>query len=123
MRQITALLFLLLASGAALSRERCPVTEREIIGAWSRSGDSGFFEEFLLEEDAGVRTFSSWLHQRPELSGASWTLEDCRLVVAPQHGEFGPFRFKVLALKRGKLRLYDESEQLGSIYVRLPDEP
>ena len=123
MRQIAALLFLLTVSGSALSGERCPITEQEIMGAWSRSSDSGFFEEFLLEEETGIRTFSSWLHQRPELSGASWALENCRLVVTPQHGEFAPFRLKVLALKRGKLQLYDESDKLRAIYVRLPDEP
>ena len=121
MRQIAAFVFLLTAPGIALSAGRCPATERELMGAWSRSGDSGFFEEFLLEADGGVHTFSSWLHQRPELSGASWSLDDCRLVVTPQHGESGPFRLKVVALERDKLRLYDESDHLESFYVRISD--
>ncbi len=126
MRQIAALLFLLSASGSVLAAEDCPATERKLLGAWSRSGDSGFFEEFLLEADAGTRTFNSWLHQRPELSGAAWRLENCQLVVTPQHGEFGPFYFKIkiLGLKHGKLRLYDESDHSELVYdVRLLDEP
>jgi hypothetical protein len=123
MREITALLFLLTASGSVMAADRCPAVERELAGAWSRSSDSGFFEEFLLEKDGTTHTFSSWLHQRPELSGAAWGIKDCRLIVTPRHGEFAPFRFKVLGLKQGKLRFYDESDHIESVYVRLPDEP
>lgn len=88
------------------------------MGSWSRSGDSGFFEEFLLQADAGSNIFNSWLHHRPELSGA-WRLENCRLVVTS--GVFAPFRLKILDIQQDKLRLYDESDQMESVYVRLPD--
>ena len=121
MRKIAALLVLLATWGSAQSAD-CPATEAGLIGAWSRSGDSGFFEEFLLESAAGSRTFNSWLHQGPEISDATWSLEDCQLVVVPQHEEFGRFRFKVIALENGKLRLFDVSGHIESAYVRLPDE-
>jgi hypothetical protein len=123
MRQIATVLLLLLASTSARSVQSCSVTERDLLGAWSSGGGSGFFEEFSLEKVADSRTFNSWLHESPELSNATWKLENCQLTVTPQHGEFDPFRFKVLGLKNGKLRLYDESDHIESVYVRLPREP
>lgn len=123
MGRILALILLLTVSWTAIAAGNCPVVERELIGAWSRGGDSGFFEEFSLAVDSDTRTFSSWLHKRPELSGATWTLKNCELIVTPQRGEFDALRFKVLGLERGKLRLYDEADHIESVYVRLPDEP
>jgi hypothetical protein len=122
MRKISVLFALLAACGLAQA-SGCPATESDLVGAWSRAGDSGFFEEFSLEGSDGERTFNSWLHQRPEFAGATWSLEDCHLVVVPKYGEFGPFRFKVMGLKHGKLRLLDDSDRDESIYMRLPDEP
>ena len=122
MGKIEALLVLITAWGSA-NPAGCPATERELMGAWSRSGDSGFFEEFSLETEDGTRTFSSWLHQVPEISEATWSLKNCQLVIVPQHDEFEPFRFTIVGLKHGKLRLYDESDRVEAAYVRLPDEP
>ena len=122
MGKISALLVLLTASGLTHATG-CPVTESDLVGAWSRTGDSGFFEEFSLERSAGGRSFNSWLHQRPEIADATWSLENCQLAVVPMHGDFSPFRFKVIGLKHGNLRLYDVSDHTESIYMRLPDEP
>jgi len=122
MRKIVAFLALLAASGSAQSTD-CPTTELGLVGTWSRASDSGFFEEFSLESAAGSRTFNSWLGQRPEISDATWSLKGCQLVVTPQHGQFGPFRFKVIGLKHGKLRLYDVLDHIESIYLRSSNEP
>ena len=122
MRKISLLLVFLMASGFAHATG-CPATESDLVGAWSRTGDSGFFEEFSLDRSASDRSFKSWLHQRPEFAGATWSLQDCHLVVVPKYGEFSPFRFKVMGLKHGTLRLSDVSDQSESIYVRLPDAP
>jgi hypothetical protein len=100
----------------------CPVTEQKLTGDfWARVGNTGFFEEFRLEIDSSTRTFTSWLHHRPELFGATWAIEDCHLVVTPQHGELRTFRFKIRSLKQGKLRLYDEDDRTESVYRRVPD--
>ena len=40
---------------------------------------TAFFQEFALERDGDERLFDSWLHQRPEVSGAGWTFAQCRL--------------------------------------------
>lgn len=122
MRTIFALLVLLAASGAARAAG-CPATEQELIGAWNRSGDAGFFEEFLLENASGTRTFASWLHQRPEISGATWSFESCRLIIVPRHGELASIEFKVIGLEQGKLHLSSLADHTESVYVRLPDAP
>ncbi|MEG3792608.1 hypothetical protein V1318_21010 [Lysobacter sp. CCNWLW3] len=93
------------------------------MGVWNRSGEFGFFEEFSLEMDAGERVFNSWLHQGPEISGAAWKLENCRLMVTPRTGGFAPFQLKILGLRKGRLRLYDESDRTESVYLRSPKEP
>jgi hypothetical protein len=120
MKQIAIPLLFLLASAPALSAEVCHVTEQQLLGSWSRSGNAGFFEEFSLESSSGSRTFSSWLHQRPELSDATWSLENCELIVTAADGEFPPFKFKV-DLKQGTLRLYDETDHVASVYTRVTD--
>ncbi len=118
MKRLLALLVPLLACGSAQPAGNCPVTERELLGSWGASGNAGFFEEFMLEANDGERVFNSWLHQRPELSGAAWKLENCRLIVMPRRGEFDRFTFRVLGLKKGRLRLYDESTRIESTYRR-----
>jgi hypothetical protein len=120
MRQIAILLLVLLASGSAWSAEACRVTEQQLLGSWSRSGDAGFFEEFSLASSAGSRTFSSWRDQRPELSDATWSLKNCELIVTAPDGEFPPFKFKA-DLRQGTLRLYDETDHMASVYTRVPD--
>ncbi len=106
-----------------MAAEVCPATEQELVGAWHRSSHTGAFEEFLLDTENGTRTFNSWLHQVPELSAASWKVENCQLVVTSQLGEYPQVRLKILSLRKGKLRLYDELHREKSIYTRMPNKP
>ena len=121
MKTTLAGLSLALVATAAMSKEDCPVVESNLIGAWGRSGDSGFFEEFMLSAEGGVRSFRSWLHQRPEFFGASWTFADCRLTITAGNGEFAGFGFVIRALENGKLELQDASDQEISTYARITD--
>lgn len=116
MRQF-ALALLVLASANAWSADVCHVTEQQLEGAWHRSGDAGFFEEFELASSAGAHTFNAWTDQRPELSDARWSLDHCKLTITAQQQELPPFQFKV-ELKQGKLHLYDEADHVASVYVR-----
>ena len=121
MRQIAAVL--LLASSQSLASGSCPVVERALIGSWSSASEDGFFEQFTLSTSANSRTFDSWLHERPEISGATWSFKECELVVAPKNGGLAPFRFKVVSLKQGHLRLLDTADQTISVYRRVRAEP
>lgn len=101
----------------------CPAQVRQLVGEWSGVGEETAFEEFALEEKDGARVFHSWLHQRPEIGGAAWRVEDCHLIVVPGNAEFEPLRFRIVSLRHGRLRLRDVSDQTESDYVRLPAGP
>ena len=122
MRHI-ALVLLLAASTQVLASDKCAVTEHSLAGSWKFVSGTGFFEEFTLSTEASTRRFDSWLHQRPEISGAAWTLKKCELIVTPQSGDISPFRLKVVSLKGGNLRLLDTSDQTISVYQRIRTEP
>lgn len=123
MKKILALSLLMATSNTVMAAEVCPVTEQELAGTWSRSSQTGAFEEFLLDTENGTRTFNSWLHQVPELSAASWQIKNCQLVVTSRLGEYPEVRLNILSLRKGKLRLYDELQREESIYTRVPDKP
>lgn len=123
LRPVAAVLLPLLAIDPVVASERCPATENALVGTWSRQGDAGFFELFALEADAGGRSFDSWLHERAEISGADWALEDCYLTVAPRGGALSSFRFKILSLEGGRLHLRDESNDTVSVYLRESEQP
>lgn len=121
MRHISAVL-LLAAATQVLASDKCPVTEHGLVGSWKFVGGTGFFDEFTLSTGAKTRRFDSWLHQRPDISGAVWSLENCELVVTAQREATAPFRLKVISLERDNLRLRDTSEQAISVYQRIRDE-
>ncbi|RDZ29430.1 hypothetical protein [Lysobacter silvisoli] len=84
---------LLLAPAAAWAAPDCTVTQAQLIAAW-QSGGEGDFEQFELSRSDGRNGFDSWLHQRPELLGGSWTFDPktCRLLIdhaaTGQHWEY-----------------------------------
>ena len=121
MKIIRTLLLLLTAISPTLHAESCSVSD--ILGAWSRAGDQGFFKEFSLATYSGSNDFSSWIHHRPEISGAAWEVKDCRLLITGRHNEFPPFQLKILGLKKDQLHLHDESENSQSVYKRIPSQP
>lgn len=123
MKIIRALLFLLTALSPALHAESCSVSEKEILGSWSREGSQGFFEEFSLATYSGLNDFSSWIHHRPEIFGAAWEVKNCQLLITGRHNEFPPFQLKILELNKDQLHLYDESENSKSVYKRIPSQP
>lgn len=123
MKPIVAVLMLSVVLGPAHAAKACPAAEQALTGAWQQRGDAGFFEEFSLQVEAGRRVLDSWLHQRPDITGASWKLVDCRLIVESPDDGVGTLRFRVLGLKHDTLRLYDESDRIESIYVRVPEQP
>lgn len=110
----------ILISGRRPGDAECPVTEDELVGAWSRVGEDGYFEEFTLRSEGGGHMFDSYLHHRPDLFGADWLLRDCRLVIRPRRDEMDPFHFDVVGFDNGQLRLHEWSEDGVATYSRLP---
>lgn len=115
--------FMLLLATPLRADVECSALEQALIGSWARSGDSAFFEEMRFSVDGQDHIFDSWLHQRPELFGASWRVEHCDLVVQPARGEFKAFQFS--AQVRGDtltLRPTDDGEDATSAtYHRIAD--
>ncbi len=96
----------------------CDVTENQIIGSWTRVGEQGFFEDIEFELDGKTRSFNSWLHERPEVMGATWTLKDCRLSIENKEDKNLSFTF-ALALKKGLLLLKEDKNAVTSKYKRI----
>jgi hypothetical protein len=74
-------LFITLFATSVVQATPCAVTERELLGSWGAVGDSGFFEQMEFERNGVQREFNSWLHERPEISGGQWQLNDCKLTI------------------------------------------
>lgn len=94
--------------------EGCLATEQNLLGSWRYLDGQGFFEAFALEEGR----FSSWLHDRPEIVGASWSLEGCELVIKSNSVAFNELRFEVVELSNKLLRLYNISDGSETVYVQ-----
>lgn len=119
MKVVVGLLLLLVMPAKAMSADRCAINEAALLGVWRNDGATGSFQEFELQKAEGVNTFNSWLHQRPELLDATWTLSGCLLVVTPGRDESPPFRFRLLELKGERLRMRDEANPTDARYTRV----
>jgi hypothetical protein len=91
------------AAGAA-----CSVKSAQLIGAWRAIGGDGVFEEMAFAQTGSKRTFLSWLHQRPEITGATWQLENCRLTI--KNGNDLDYLLQVSFDKSGLLELREPGE-------------
>jgi hypothetical protein len=69
--------------------------------------------------DGTQRSFDSWLHHRPEISGGSWTLKDCTIYI--QHASEAQLSvaFKVSGLRNGQLYVAEDGDKEVSIYKRV----
>ena len=60
----------------------CTLRPEMLRGAWVQANRAGFFEQMEFTSEGGRNAFNSWLHDRPEISDATWMLEDCVLRIA-----------------------------------------
>jgi hypothetical protein len=60
----------------------CSVTPESLRGAWEHTSGAGFFQQMEFTSDEGRAVFNSWLHERPEVIGATWSLEKCTLRIS-----------------------------------------
>jgi len=80
------------------------------------SGPS-FFEEMAFEYGDGKRSFSSWLHHRPEFSG-EWKLEDCKLHIRVESSNY-TFDFASVRVRASRLYLREEGKKSEAVYKRI----
>jgi uncharacterized protein len=72
----------------------CPVSEKTLIGYWENVS-GGIFEEMAFGYSGSDRTFNSWLHQRPEIAGGTWKIEDCAIFIRHPTEAKMSYTFKV----------------------------
>ncbi len=94
--------------------QACTVRPERLLGNWRLISEGGPFEEMAFAEN----TFNSWLHQRPELAGAHWRMDGCRLTIQPGEGE-PDSRLTLLQLKDDQLSLREDGDQDTAIYRRI----
>ncbi len=98
----------------------CRVTEKQLIGAWTQLNDEGFFEEMAFAVNGKQRRFDSWLHQRPEITGARWSLKQCRLTIDSKTDASLSFEFWVAISAKGRLELRESPDAAATRYKRVP---
>jgi uncharacterized protein YecT (DUF1311 family) len=99
----------------------CPLNETNLLGSWQRQAGTGFFEEMAFEAEGPTRRFDSWLHQRPEVSGGSWSLNDCSILVEHPSTPALNMTFKVVGFTNGRLVLAWERHPGVATYGRIQD--
>lgn len=89
----------------------CEVSEKALLGAWESVNAQGFFEVFELHAN---HRFDSWLHDRPEIMGATWQFKQCELTII--ESKIFIFRYQV-KLNRHQLLLKDTEQHNGVVGV------
>lgn len=95
----------------------CPITEKNLLGAWIHNED-GDFEEMAFDVYENKHTFVSWLHHRPEMTG-TWNLQDCKLHITNLNDPTFSFDYIVKRYDRGNLYLQEIDGNKVSVYTKV----
>lgn len=98
------------------SAEQCPITEQALAGAWERKSKSGFFEAMSFEVEKDTKTFNSWLHQRPEISGGTWRLANCIIFITHPMEKNMSVELEILKISKNRIHLREVGENNTSVY-------
>ena len=120
-RHLWVLLLLLAPHGASFAggaQPACPLSEKELLGAWENVS-GGFFQEMAFERSGSKREFNSWLHQRPEISGGTWTFENCTVHIRHPDEERMRFWFRVVRARGDRIYLREDGRRKVAVYKRI----
>jgi hypothetical protein len=90
----------------------CNINERTLKGAWLAANDHAAFEQMEFSTESAQSVFNSWLHDRPEIMGGTWSLKHCNLRISHPTEPNLTYNFTV-RLNRGKLELKEEGSPVG----------
>lgn len=102
------LVFMMVNAEAA----NCTLRSDMLRGAWVQVNRAGFFEQMEFTSKGGNNSFSSWLHDRPEIAGATWILEDCVLRITKQDDSSLSFVYAV-SMKGSRLELREPGQPVA----------
>ncbi len=108
-------LFGAIAMGGNLA-QACNVAPQRLIGSWVCVSSACEFQEMRFEREGNRLKFSSWLHQRPEIINASWSMRQCQLQIKHQNIVR---EFRVSKLDSKQLWLVSKNSPEIAIYERL----
>lgn len=123
MKTRLSLLFVLLcfqplATASEDLKSNCPVTGKALIGSWERVS-GGFFEEMSFEQTGEINIFNSWLHQRPEISRATWKIENCVVLISHPTQQEIKFALQVVGAQENQISLRDVGHKSEAVYKRV----
>jgi hypothetical protein len=84
--------------------------------------NSGFFEQMEFTSEGARNVFNSWLHDRPEVAGASWSLKNCVLRISNPGNPALSFVYFVRMQGAQGLELREAGQPVAK-YRRLKAEP
>jgi hypothetical protein len=96
----------------------CKLTPQSVNGAWERTSRAGYFEQMEFTSEGAHKVFNSWLHERPEVQGATWSLEHCVLRIWSASDASLSFEYAAGVGPRQRLELRKAGEPVA-IYRRI----
>lgn len=114
--------FAILAFPLLAFSQPCRVTEKLITGSWERKGETGYFEQMAFTSESGVHTFNSWLHERPDILDAKWSLANCKLEISSPESASPVFAYTLRTKGKNLLELKAKGEGTAT-YRRLKSAP
>lgn len=99
------------------SNSTCPMSEETLVGPWEQVS-GGIFEEISFELTGSNRVFNSWLHQRPDITGGTWKINDCTLIIQHATQEKMKYSFRIVRVEGDKIYLRDPKNKTDSVYKR-----
>jgi hypothetical protein len=107
----TALFTILLLAACSHATSVTPIS---LLGDWCAGSENAFHEELSFEVENGVNSFSSWLHQRPAVSGR-WDVRGSTLTIQESSG--AQTVYTIVSLRRVQVVLR-RSDGLDEVYLR-----
>lgn len=112
---------LLAAFATVAFADDCTVTEQNLVGGWVAESGATEFQKMAFASDQDGKTFSSWLHERPEILGTAWSLEACVLRITHPTDSIQSYEYRVKQADKGRLILEVGDDNEVSEYKRVPD--
>jgi hypothetical protein len=91
----------------------CEVSDDVLIGMWTIASDGGVFEQMEFTTAGEQNLFNSWLQERPEVSNATWALENCTLRITKANDPSHPLVFTTSIGTGQRLELRQKGQPLA----------
>ena len=95
----------------------CSMSEKILVGPWEQVS-GGFFEEMSFELAGSKRVFNSWIHERPDITGGTWKIDGCTLIIQHATEEKMKYSFRIVRVQGDKIYLRDAENDTDSVYKR-----